>query len=567
MGNALPGTARMTGMTIARGWQAMRDRVGRKREAMILLIAGLVAGSAAGCGGSGGQGKPGRPGDAGADRPPPGDAAGAPDTGTGDGVARDAVWQPVGSCVATSGRRLRARYLRSDDGTVRELVGWWDSERRESCQFRRATDGKLRCLPERGSIRWTGEVTHHADAACTTPLTLTQPAFCPPHRYVEWRPSASCSSNPASLATFGEPVASGAAIYTRSGAGCATTAADGSYAPIGPEVPPAAFVEASGAPSTTARITTTALVASDGAREPCALPGTLGPAALSLDLAPALFMDSERGEACSPGRAGDGKIRCLPQIPSWRQLGSADPDCKIPAVGFAASCAAPPYAVEANQLLLTTCPTLSNAWKVRRLGPALPTAYAFMQTMSSAPSVPICGRLQPNAEVTFYPFAEEIPAGTFAELELASSGAGRLRPRAYQAGGGARLFVGRFEDTSRGEECVAALAGDGRVRCLPASPAYRVAAAFTDASCTQPVRVALLSAACPVAPEKALVAEESPSCPRQVRLYAAGPKEQRPLFYKSADGRCPAWNAQVSFVAVGDEISPGAFAALEEITE
>lgn len=573
----------MTGMTLAETRPVVNDKVGPRCRGKgdgialaFVLAVGLVGGAAAGCRGGGGPATAVGPGDAGADRPPPSgdaegrDAAGGPDAGATDGAARaDARQpvQPVGSCAATSGRRLRARHLRSDDGTVRELVGWWDSERRESCQFRRATDGTLRCLPERESVLWIGEVAHYADAACALPLAPRQPAACPPRRYVEWRPSSSCSSNPATLAPFGDPLATGAAIHTRSGAGCAATPADGPYAAIGPAVPPTAFVEATGAPSTSARITTTALVAGDGAREPCALPGTPGPAAVGLDLAPGLFIDGERGEECSPGRAGDGKVRCLPHIPQWRQLGHADPGCTTPAVGLAASCARPAYAVEPNPLGPSTCPASSNAWKVRRLGPPLADAYGFAQTMSSAPTFPVCSRLETNPQLTFYPLAEELPAASFAELELTSTGTGRLRPLAYQAPGGARLFLGRFEDTSRGEECTAAFAGDGRLRCLPANAAYRIAAAFSDAACLQPVRVAVLVAPCPVAPERALVADESAACPRQVRLYAAGARERRPLFYRATDGGCSAWNPQVSFVAIGDELPPAAFAALEATTE
>lgn len=55
---------------------------------------------------------------------------------------------PVRDAAAqmTSGSRLRARYLVSDDG-ARSFVGWYDSARSENCSFMPAPDGVTRCLP------------------------------------------------------------------------------------------------------------------------------------------------------------------------------------------------------------------------------------------------------------------------------------------------------------------------------------------------------------------------------------------------------------------------------------
>jgi hypothetical protein len=68
---------------------------------------------------------------------------------------------------ATSGTRLRARYLTGEDGS-RQFVGWRDMQRNEDCSFLRAEDGVTRCLPG-----YSFTSSYFADAGCTQPLLVT----------------------------------------------------------------------------------------------------------------------------------------------------------------------------------------------------------------------------------------------------------------------------------------------------------------------------------------------------------------------------------------------------------
>ncbi|MEJ7728245.1 MAG: hypothetical protein WKG00_03435 [Polyangiaceae bacterium] len=65
----------------------------------------------------------------------------------------------------TSGDRLRARRLAADDGAS-QFLGWRDTERDEDCTFRKAADGKMRCLTDVPVIA----AQAYEDAACTIPL-------------------------------------------------------------------------------------------------------------------------------------------------------------------------------------------------------------------------------------------------------------------------------------------------------------------------------------------------------------------------------------------------------------
>ncbi|HXX67590.1 MAG TPA: hypothetical protein VEK07_10430 [Polyangiaceae bacterium] len=87
------------------------------------------------------------------------------------------------------GRRLRATYLKGDDGS-REVVGWFDAALEVDCSFAAAADGAWRCLPggaEAGRF--------FADAACTQRLA-TLPRGCSSPAYAVLNDTSACASRP-----------------------------------------------------------------------------------------------------------------------------------------------------------------------------------------------------------------------------------------------------------------------------------------------------------------------------------------------------------------------------------
>lgn len=79
-----------------------------------------------------------------------------------------------GSGNPGDGSRLKRRWIETDDGAV-DTFDWWDSLRKESCAFRSASDGKLRCLPKTGvheCNRRSETVVLFSDTECQDPILV-----------------------------------------------------------------------------------------------------------------------------------------------------------------------------------------------------------------------------------------------------------------------------------------------------------------------------------------------------------------------------------------------------------
>lgn len=98
------------------------------------------------------------------------------------------------------GDRLRAITVAGADGSVQQ-VAWFDTERGESCSFRYANDGQLRCLPQAVSL------AYFTDSTCSVPLAhFAEP--CTPPKYAQRFSSTSCYglADPYSAAAAGTGV-------------------------------------------------------------------------------------------------------------------------------------------------------------------------------------------------------------------------------------------------------------------------------------------------------------------------------------------------------------------------
>jgi hypothetical protein len=144
---------------------------------------------------------------------------------SGDALAADPAIPGV-----VSGSRLRAMFYDGGGGALR-LRGWFDSELGTQCNFLRARDGQMRCLPS--------PLAMFADTACAMPVWRT--VGCEPTpRYV-----TAFVPGPASVVyALGEPYTG---LVRNTGLGiCRDTYvrsdSRGSYYATGTEIPPERFV-------------------------------------------------------------------------------------------------------------------------------------------------------------------------------------------------------------------------------------------------------------------------------------------------------------------------------------
>lgn len=123
------------------------------------------------------------------DEPQANDTSGSNGT-SGTEEPGPSVLDPVAEALAEDGSRLRARFYRATDGSKQWAGAWWDSAREEECTFRRASDGKLRCLPATSG----GSTGYFANSTCTEPLYLVQGVCAAePVRFFTRTPTAGCN--------------------------------------------------------------------------------------------------------------------------------------------------------------------------------------------------------------------------------------------------------------------------------------------------------------------------------------------------------------------------------------
>lgn len=202
--------------------------------------------------------------------------------------------------VTNRGARIEAIVRVADDGS-REIVGAYDRDRDEPVDPQRTTDGVLRWLPRRQAF--AGGLGH---AECEGVASkLRHNASCPMKVVTSLPPSMGCGFV---VSAIGREL-----LGDERRRRCGDGDAELYLFEVGPELPPATFVE-----------TTTTLVgegrirlrahAADGA-------GAVVPDAL---------FDTETNEPCIPALAVDGVLRCLPYDVAPARF--ADAACTAPAV-------------------------------------------------------------------------------------------------------------------------------------------------------------------------------------------------------------------------------------------
>lgn len=203
------------------------------------------------------------------------------------------------------------------------------------------------------------------------------------------------------------------------------------------------------------------------------------------------WWDGLRKERCNFVVAGDGELRCVPDVAALdRETTFADPACTEPAVSSTIdSCDS---ATVVRRRDVTTCPPRTRFFS---LGAELASDGGVVSLYRrAAPGGPCTA--QSSHEGRWFRLGPELPPSSFIKATVASVPLStNLEGRFLEAEDGARSFRGLTDATAK-LECDAAVGKDGVIRCLPRQAAYVSSGQFADSSCTQPVAAAT-HAACP----------------------------------------------------------------------
>jgi hypothetical protein len=420
-----------------------------------------------------------------------------------DGPAAGEVAADAGTSVlaVTSGARLKARWWVAPDGR-RLFAGWFDSQLATNCSFVVATDGVLRCLPDR-VVQLTPSL-EYADGGCTMPVveagrtapnvyfgdtTCTSPAF------IRQRDRSGC--NIRTRVYRRGPEVSGGMIFTKLGTTCnpaflgAGTTAYG----LGDELPASSFVKAirvvqPGAPSD--RLQLVYREAEDGARQP------LG------------WQPFDGDEDCRLLTLTDQRLHCLT---STGRHGNtfADASCSEP-TAFVSSCGPVPALVERAEP--GTCP---RRYSIRKLGQRLDRVYTTLYT----------GTCMEESSTAYYAQGEAVSSDTFPALDERDDPTGRLRRR-FRVGPGGQMMAAAWYDSARATICRVAPVGD-KTRCIPEGDG--LSTFFADRACTTPVKHVELTECTP----QFAFDYDRRSCPLRARAFEVGAPYAGPLFELTFD--------------------------------
>jgi hypothetical protein len=233
-------------------------------------------------------------------------------TSSASGVSLPAEHDRRPTSNQRSGSRLRVRAVVTDEG-YQAVVGWYDQQRAENCEFQRDAEGALRCLPTA-----TTDDVYFADAACTDRVATVGEQKAD---YALVREGTQCTMGVRVYALAGVVETPGSLFQQSSRGECVAAAsvpASGTFRVLGAEVPLTEFVAGrQGVEGTDARVKAIGLVADDGAisvtgfmdgelQTPCAWEGDRYAACVPLTTEVSTFAD----EACSQPLLQPGRDVC-----------------------------------------------------------------------------------------------------------------------------------------------------------------------------------------------------------------------------------------------------------------
>ncbi|MBK8010677.1 MAG: hypothetical protein IPK13_04965 [Deltaproteobacteria bacterium] len=460
------------------------------------------------------------------------DAADAADAG---------VYYP--SAENRSGERLKAHFIEASDG-ARIANGWHDSLLETPCRFAAASDGLVRCVPAGEKVAFAA--SYFSDPDCTIPVASVALDACVTPQWMQTYDTTTCPAR-ISFYEIGARITSEAGFQRDAVTqACVPTTfqlAGAAYYEAGAFVDPAQFATGEAHfDATLGRVLVREFTTDDGAH------AFLG------------FVDSAMNANCSFGRTFDGVTRCLPEArASVETTRFSDEACSLWVATESkstATCTAPRFASERK---LVDC--ISHT-RIYETGSALSSVYAQNDTSCvQSESPPTLNDFQLGSVLEDDVFVE-------ASFERPTSGppSARLIPGRYRLLGGVFRSNAQLFDTVRNENCSFAIAGDGKLRCLPSSSASEFF--YRDAQCTEPVLDVRSFEGCErtEAPTIARVYDRT-SCPTRVRVIEVGDEvELDPVYILFIDGRCLSMSHPSGrFFLEGDEIPPDAFMDAEDV--
>lgn len=170
----------------------------------------------------------------------PGPDSGSSSSSSSSGTMNTSSGGPQVEQAETSGSRIKAMRLASEDG-AKQFLGWWDSTRQEACTFLDTSDGK-RCIP----IGNSAVQFRFDDAACTHEV-LVPLTGCPAAYGVRFELMSSACQGGGQGARYtqvvqvGPMIASGVTVYTNGAGGCSVIAGNATTYAVGATVPMTAF--------------------------------------------------------------------------------------------------------------------------------------------------------------------------------------------------------------------------------------------------------------------------------------------------------------------------------------
>lgn len=374
-----------------------------------------------------------------------------------------------------SGSRLRARVV--SGGGAREVLGFYDTERKEECTFQQA-GGRWRCLPEAVYQQIGGLFS---DAQCRVPLQVGS-ACGPEPKYVISVGGVGCDSNVVSTIRAVTGVVPTTYVQTGTG-GCQTNTASTSNAKgfvVGPELSLDGFVGADETRVQNGALTETVLVGTDGSRQ-------------HLDYR----IEALNNVECTFQVMSDGITRCVPRAQATQIL-YLDSECTNAAYAFSngsGSCG------ESSSFVREYAPNggCSAIRSIFRAGegpagdpnedpsdPNRPTLYSTQG--STGPSGNSC------VGSTYYSarYARPITKVTASlpSIDRVGRGDARLVPTLVTKAGSEDLVAG-WHDYERNTDCTFERASDNKLRCLPTGANGLVF--FGDAQCKSDARVVVRS--------------------------------------------------------------------------
>jgi hypothetical protein len=453
--------------------------------------------------------------------------------GSSDQASPDAANIVARPTDFTAGTRLAGRYAVSPNG-ARQYRGPYDTMLKRPCQFARAEDGKVRCLPlAPAALDLDGGELMFRDPGCTEAL-LPEAAAC--------TGGFGFTNGPAGRAVHRlGPAAPVTGAYHATATGCqpVTGAPPGTFFTLGEVVPASTFVEQVGSRKdgpASQRIHALYTQASDG----------------SETRASALW-DDQLGATCTPWISADGAWRCLPAevtiAPPTAVFTYRDPECTHRL--------APAGSSKITHLLVIEGPTPCT-WKIRvfPVGSEVGNDTLF-RVVNGA-----CTSITSSGSTVYHDIGDEVPASTFAPLREVVATAGRLQQRYLLSDEGTALLEARW-DTALGVSCSFESTAAG-LRCVP--PADR--RTFADGACTSDA-ARPAAAACGVSTSATPVASfaTGPWCARQLAPLLLGDPVTAGVFQRGLTGDCKAVNGATAYRAGSGPLDLQTLEPAQEVVE